>query len=356
MKRGLRLPTYAGLAAVALLLVAAEALTAQGPVLAETGSSSLFPLFALWVPAYTQSHPGARITAQSTNSGAGIAQAVSGAVQIGASDAYLSDDMMSQNPGMLNIPLVVSSQIVTYNLPGLNGRHLRLSGSVLSSIYQGQIIKWNAPDIAQLNPGVKLPDHAIVPIHRTDSSGDTFVFTQYLSESSTDWAGILGYGTTVTWPSVLDDPGAIGNQGMLNALQRTPYSIGYISVSFSNAMVAAKLGEAMLENRAGAFVLPTSKTVQAALASTAANTPKDERARLIFEPGAQSYPIVNYEFAIVKARQPDAQSARAIRDFLGWAIRPNGGNAERLLRRIGCVPLPEPVRKLGAAQIARITG
>jgi phosphate transport system substrate-binding protein len=179
-RAGFRIISFGAAAMLALAGFSASA-RAQTTTLLETGSSLLYPLFNLWVPAYTKAHPEVRITTQSTGSGTGIAEAASGLAQIGASDAYMSNAMQKQHPEMLNIPLAISSQMVNYNLPGLNGAHLKLSGPVLATIYEGKIKNWNDPQIAKLNPGVKLPDHAIITIHRTDGSGDTFIFTQYLS-------------------------------------------------------------------------------------------------------------------------------------------------------------------------------
>ena len=168
----------------------------------ETGSSLLYPLFNLWVPVYTHGDPGLKITTQSTGSGTGIAQSISGIAQIGASDAYLSDALMKQHPGMLNIPLAISMQMVNYNLPGLNHEHLKLSGPVLAGIYEGKIRYWDDAAIKALNHGVKLPHHVIIPVHRSDGSGDTFIFTQYLSFSTPGWEKSVNYGTTVRWPPV----------------------------------------------------------------------------------------------------------------------------------------------------------
>jgi phosphate transport system substrate-binding protein len=184
----------------------------------ETGSSLVYPLFNLWVPVYQKIDPNARITTQSTGSGTGISQSVEGIAQIGASDAYMSDALMKQHPEMLNIPLCISSQMVNYNLPGLNEKHIKLSGPVLAGIYQGKITKWNDSQIAALNPGVSLPDHAIIPIHRSDGSGDTFIFTQFLAFSTPEWANSLSYGTTISWPAVSGELGAVGNPGAIGTV------------------------------------------------------------------------------------------------------------------------------------------
>ncbi len=217
--------------------------------------------------------------------------------------------------GMLNIPLAISMQMVNYNLPGLNSQHLKLSGPVLAGIYQGKIQKWNDRQIAAMNPGVKLPDHAIIPVHRSDGSGDTFIFTQYLSFSSPEWKNSLSYGTTVSWPAVSGGLGAVGNPGMLTAIKGNPYSIAYIGTSYQDAIQQNGLGIARLKNHDGNFVLPTEETAKAAAAVMVPKTPANERISLIFAPGAQSYPIINYEYAIVNRKQPNADVASTLRKF-----------------------------------------
>jgi phosphate transport system substrate-binding protein len=320
----------------------------------ETGSSLVYPLFNLWVPVYQKIDPTVRITTQSTGSGTGISQAIEGIAQIGASDAYMSDALMKQHPDMLNIPLCISSQMINYNLPGLNGKNLKLSGPVLAGIYQGKITKWNDSQISALNPGVSLPNHAIIPIHRSDGSGDTFIFTQFLAFSTPDWANNLSYGTTVSWPAVSGGLGAVGNPGMVTALKDNPYSVAYIGTSYQDAIEKNGLGIAMLKNRDGKYVLANPKTVAAAAAVMVAKTPKDERVSLIFAPGPESYPIINYEYALVKSDQPSAELAGAMRKFFTWAISPKGGNAPHFMSAAHFAPLPSSVVSLSAAQIAKI--
>ncbi len=340
--------------ALAGLTVGATPAKAATVNLLETGSSLLYPLFNLWVPAYTKANPGVKITTQSTGSGTGISQSISGVAQIGASDAYLSDALMKMHKGMLNIPLAISSQMVNYNVPGLNATALRLSGPVLTGIYGGKITKWNDPAIAALNPGVKLPDHGIVTVHRTDGSGDTFIFSQYLAFSTPSWQNSVGYGTTVSWPAAPGAIGANGNPGMVNAIKTTPYSIAYIGVSFRQAIVQNKLGEALLQNKDGKFVALTIANVKAAAAAMTEKTPADERISLVYAPGADSYPIINYEYAIVKAQQPNAAVAAELRKFFTWAISPEGGNAQHFMDAVSFVALPPAAAKLSAAQIATI--
>jgi len=308
----------AGVLLAALLPGSGTARAADQMRLLETGSSLLYPLFNLWVPAYSSSHPDVQITTQSTGSGTGISEAISGIAQVGASDAYMSNPQMHANRSMLNIPLAISSQMVNYN------------------------------------PGVNLPHQSIVPIHRTDGSGDTFIFTQYLAFSTPSWNQSIAYGTTVAWPAVSGGLGAEGNPGMVNASKTTPYSIAYIGISFKKATDAAGLGEAALQNRAGEFVLPTAATVQAAVRATAARTPADERISLIFAPGAQSYPIINYEYAIVNSRQPSRAQGTAVRQLLDWCINPRDGNAAHFMDAVGFVALPEAIAQLSRKQIAMI--
>lgn len=355
LSRRLTLSVAAGAAILgaASLVPAARA---AGAHIIETGSSLLYPLFNIWIPDYTKTYPGLQITPQSTGSGTGISQAIDGTAQIGASDAYLSNALAKQHATMLNIPLAISSQMINYNLPGMNGTHLKLSGPVLAGIYQGKITAWNDPAIAKLNPGVTLPSNKIVTIHRTDGSGDTFIFTQYLSASTPAWQQTLGYGTTISWPPAQGGIGAEGNPGMVNALKNNPYSIAYVGISFKSAITAAQLGEAALENKAGKFVMATPATVNAAASEFANTTPADERVSLIFAAGDNAYPIINYEYAIVNSKQSDANTATELRNFLGWAISSQGGNATSYLDQVGFVALPAAVQKLSATQIAKIGG
>ncbi|MDD2875737.1 MAG: phosphate ABC transporter substrate-binding protein PstS [Acidiphilium sp.] len=327
---------------------------AAGVTLVETGSTLLYPLFNIWVPHFEAIYPGVKITTQGTGSGAGIAQAISGVVQVGASDAYMSDQQVKQNPDILNIPLAISAQAINYNLPGMNNKHLKLSGPVLADIYTGKIGMWNDPAIEALNPGLKLPDHKIIPVHRTDGSGDTFIFSQYLDFSTPAWASTVGYGTTVSWPAVQGGLGAQGNPGMVEALKQNPYAIAYIGVSFHKEVSEAHLGQAMLLNKAGKYVLPTPRTISAAADELVGKTPADERISLIFAPGAMSYPIINYEYAIVNTKQRDAATAKAVKDLLTWAS--NTGNKPVYLKQVEFMALPPAIKKLSAAQIAKIGG
>jgi phosphate transport system substrate-binding protein len=191
-------------------------------------------------------------------------------------------------------------------------------------------------------------------VHRTDGSGDTFIFTQYLSDSTPSWANSTSYGTTVSWPAVQGGIGAEGNPGMVDALKGVPYSIAYIGISFKNAVDAAKLGTALLQNHDGDFVSPDAADVSAAVKATEAKTPPDERMSLIFAPGPKSYPIINYEYVIVEEKQPSSSEAAALKDFLSWAIARSGGESPKYLNAVNFAPLPAEIAKLSQDQIDKI--
>ncbi len=342
-----------GIAALAIAGFVGFSGTAKAQVevpLVESGSSLLYPLFNLWVTGYTVNNPNANITTTSTGSGAGIAQAIKGLINIGASDAYMSDALVAKNPTMLSIPLAISSQAVNFNLPGV--KSLNLSGPILAAIYTGKVTHWNDPMIAAANPGVSLPATTIIPVHRLDGSGDTFIFSQYLTASDSGWAASLKYGTTISWPAIPGEIGAKGNSGMLAAVAASPGAIAYIGISYAGQAAAAGLGQAALEDANGEYVLPTAANIAAAAASVANTTPADERISMIFAKGADAYPIVNYEYAIVDSNQQAQAVAGAIRDFLTFAI--TEGNNASYLKQVNFLPLPAPVAALSAAQIAKI--
>jgi phosphate transport system substrate-binding protein len=346
-----------------VVAVAAAFVSAQSASLtiSESGSTLIYPLFRSWVAAYARLDPTVHMSVAATGSGTGISAAIARQIQIGTSDAYMSDNQAMANPHILNIPLAISAQTVDANLPELRGRALKLSGPVLADIYSGRIGAWDAAPIAALNRGVPLPHHAIVPVRRAEGSGDTFIFTQYLTftTESADggtksWGDTIGYGTTVNWPSVSGGLTATGNDGMVRTLARTPYSVGYVGASYEGAAAQGNLLVAMLENQAGNFLLPNQATVTAAAASLTPRTPPDERLTLVFAPGANSYPLINYEYAIVADHQPDSQMAQAVGNFLLWCISPQGGSAPGFLDPVHFIALPTPIRARSEIQIARI--
>jgi phosphate transport system substrate-binding protein len=323
--------------------------------LQETGSSLLYPLFNLWVAGAKAKFPTITVTTASTGSGTGFSSAATGTVQIGASDAYLSGTQSSQYPGLMNIPLAISSQFIAYNVPNISG-HLKLTGKLLSAIYQGQVTSWNSSQIASLNPGITLPDIPIVTLHRSDSSGDTFLFTSFLSDTDpSGWGSKYSYSTSIQFPNVPGAEGAEKNSGMLATCQSTKGCIAYIGVSYLKKALAAGLGEAELQNKSGSFELPTTTAISAEAAGYAAQTPATGTISMIYGPAAGGYPIVNYEYAMVQSNQSSSSTAAAVQAFLAWAIDPAGGNSSTYLGQVNFVPLPEQVRNIALNELNKIS-
>jgi phosphate transport system substrate-binding protein len=346
--------TRALVATLALGLITLAAAPARGDVdLIETGSTLLNPLFRVWASEYMKTHPGVHIITGATGSGEGIRQAISRSVHIGASDAYMSDAQARRYPQIINVPMAISAVTVNYNLPGLNTAGLKLSGPVLAGIYTGKIRAWDDKAIASLNPEVTLPHRDIIPVHREDGSGDTFIFTQYLTFTTPSWEDNVGFSTEITWPPVPGSLSAKENSGVLLKIQETPYSITYIGVSFHSEIANAHLGTAFLESYSGEFLLPTPETIRAAAASLTPRTPIDERITLVNAPGAGCYPLINYEYAIVSTRQANPEIAKAIRKFLLWAIAPDETN-EKYLEDAHFIALPAHIWVLSHDQIEMI--
>jgi phosphate transport system substrate-binding protein len=321
--------------------------------LSETGATELYPLMNLWGPAYNAKYSNVSITTGSTGSGAGISQAEAGAVNIGASGAYLSDGDISAHKGLMNIAVAVSAEQVNYNLPGVTG-HLKLNGKVLAAMYEGTIKSWNDSQIAALNPGVSLPATPVVPLHRSDGSGDTFVFTQYLSKQDPDgWGKSPGYNTTVDFPAVAGALGENGAGGMVTGCAQTPGCVAYIGTSYLDQATQKGLGEAQLANASGNYLLPDAQSVSAEAAGFASQTPANQVVSLINGPAPDGYPIVNYEYAIVYANQKDPAVAETIQAFLHWAV--TDGNSPSFLDKFHFQPLPAAVAKVSDAQIAKIS-
>lgn len=322
--------------------------TANTP-LSEGGSSLLYPLFSTWATAFHAKYPTVSITTAATGSGAGITGATNGTLDIGASDAYLPAATQAATPGLENIPLAISAQQVNYDVPGLpQATHLKLNGTILNDMYDGTITKWNASQIAAINPGVKLPDTTVVPLHRGDSSGDTFLFTSYLAAADpSGWvAKAGGPSPSITFPSA---PGALAeqkNSGMVQGCQHTPGCVAYVGISYLTEATADGLGWAALANKSGNYELPTSTTILAE-ASSFTQVPANGSISLIYGPAPTGYPIINFEYAIVQTKQPSTAKAQAITSVLAWAMDPKGGSASSYLTTVRFEPLPA-----GALQVS----
>jgi phosphate transport system substrate-binding protein len=327
-----------------------------GPqTLSEAGSSLLYPYLQKLAPGISAAFPNITLTPAAGGSGTGQSEALSGTIDLGGSDAYLSSAQVTANPGSLNIPIAVSAQAVNYNLPGIT--NLKLSGSVIAQIYEGTITTWNNAAIATLNPGVTLPSTPIIPIRRSDSSGDTFIFTSFLSATNPTWSSGPSFGTTVSWPTVASELTASGNPAMVDTLHTTPGGIAYVGVSVEGTALVDGLGEAELENASGSYVQPETTTITAAVTAGATNVPASLAASLIYETGAQAYPIVNFEYLIINpSKITSSDTALAIRTFIEWAISSTGGATQDNLSAVGFVPLPTTVVPLVNTAVAQITG
>lgn len=311
-------------------------------VLSESGSTLLYPVFNVWAKNYTDTIYNVIITTQATGSGTGISSAIAGTVIIGASDTYMSNSLMQAHPEMLNIPILISSQYIAYNIPGLNNVHIVLSGPVIAGIYNNTIQYWDDNKITSLNPGINLPHQRIIPVYRSDGSGDTAMFTSFLSKSCEWWNKTIGYGTNVNWPSNPAAHGATGNAGIISFMTSNPYTIGYIAMTYTN-QIQDKLGYAALINKEGVPVLPSTEAVMNAASQYLNSIPPDGRISITFAPGNNSYPIATFEYLIVKKIQPDIDTAKALKNFISWVVSSDGGSSPKYLNQFYLVPLPSSV-------------
>ena len=257
---------------------------------------------------------------------------------------------MTQYPGLQNIPLTVAALDVNYNVTGVK-KPLNLNGTVLAGIYAGKITMWNDSAIAKLNPGVSLPAEKIVTLHRADSSGSTFLFTSYLNAQDPSAWSSSNIGTTITWPSA---PGALaetGSGGMLSACGTTKGCIAYLGISYLAKATAAGLGTASLADKSGTYEAPTTATITSALSSFPA-PPAGGGESLINS--SAGYPIINYEYAIVKKTQPSAAEATAVKKFLSWVL--TSGNSSTYLSTVGFLPLPASAKSVATTLVNSISG
>jgi phosphate transport system substrate-binding protein len=295
------------------------------------------------------------ITSSAGGSAAGISAAAAGTVNIGVSDAPLSSAEMQQNPGLLTIPLTISAEVVISNVPGVTS-HLKLDGAAISDMYQGTITNWNDPRIAALNPGTALPNLTIAPVHRSDSSDDTLWFTTFLAAADpSGWGQKVTPGAAVSWPVVRGTLSANGDAGVLQACQRIPGCISYVAINYVNQTTGAGLGYVALKNKAGNFENPTQATMSDAALGFASSTPANGSVSMIFGAASDAYPIVNYEYAIVRSKQSSPLAAQAVRALLAWSVDPSGGSAPPYLQQFTFSALPSPVIPISAKLVSQIS-
>ena len=295
------------------------------------GATFPYPLYSKWFADYA-TKTGVRINYQSIGSGGGIRQLSEGTVDFGASDSPMKDEEIAKEKGpVMHFPTVLGAVVVTYNLPGVK-TGLRLSGPVLADIFAGRITKWSDPKITVLNPGVQLPSSDILVVHRTDGSGTTFVFTDYLSAVSPAWSSGPGRGKEVSWPVGL---GGKGNDGVAGQVKQTPGSIGYVELAYAKQN---GLAYASIQNASGNFVQPSAEGMTAAAAGVAEKLPAntDYRLSIVNAAGAQAYPISSFTWILVYAQQSDATKGQKLRDFLKWALT----EGEKQASALDYAPLP----------------
>jgi phosphate transport system substrate-binding protein len=277
------------------------------------GATFPYPIYSKWFDTYHTAHPNIQINYQSIGSGGGIRQLLAGTVDFGASDGPMSDDQLAQAKfKILHFPTVLGAVIPTYNVAGVS-TGLNFTQKALAGIYLGTITKWNDPEIAKANPGVKLPGDDIVVVHRSDGSGTTYIFTDFLSKASDDWKNKVGKGTSVNWPVGL---GGKGNEGVAGLVKQTPDSIGYVELIYA---VQNDIPYGKVQNPAGKFVKADLAGVTAAAASVT-DLPEDFRVSITNAPGPISYPISSFTWLLIPAQISDAQKREAIKDFLKWML------------------------------------
>jgi phosphate transport system substrate-binding protein len=309
-----------------------------------TGAGATFPnpIYTKWFDAYNKK-TGVQVNYQSIGSGGGIRQFTEGTVDFGATDGPMNDEQIAAVKGnVLHVPTVLGAVVLTYNLSDVGTTKLRLDGPTVAGIYQGTITKWNDKAIAKLNPGAKLPNSDIIVVHRSDGSGTSYIFSDFLSKSSLDWKDKIGKATSVNWPVGL---GGKGNEGVTQQVKMTEGSIGYVELIYA---LANNLDYAVIKNPAGEFVEPSLASVTAAAASAKFDKSTDFRVSITNAPGKDAYPISSFTWLLVHPEQPDAAKAKAIRDFLKWMITPE---AQQMATELKYAPLPKEVVSLIDARI-----
>ena len=320
--------------------------TSSGADLTGAGATFPYPIYSKWFSAYV-AKTGVKINYQPIGSGGGIRQLSEQTVDFGGTDAPMSDAELAKAKGgaIMHFPTVLGAVVLIYNLPQLT-QPLKLNGETIAAIYQGQITRWNDARIAALNPGTTLPASDILVVHRSDGSGTSYVFTDYLAKVSPAWAAKPGKGKEVQWPAGL---GAKGNEGVAGQVKQTPGAIGYAELAYATQN---KLTTAMVANASGEFMAPSIASVTAAAAGAAAKLPAntDYRVSIVDAPGKGVYPISSFTWIILYGKQTDAAKGKKLVDFLHWALT----DGQALASALDYAPLPESMRSALATRLASI--
>jgi phosphate transport system substrate-binding protein len=324
---------------LALVTVGASAQNING-----AGATFPNPIYSKWFSEYSQQHSNVKINYQPIGSGGGIRQVTEGTVDFGASDVTMTDAQISgAKVKVTAIPTVLGAVVPVYNIPGVN-KELNFSGDVIADIYLGKITHWNDPRIAKDNPGVSFPANAILPVYRSDGSGTSFIFTDFLAKVSPAWNSGPGRGAAVSWPVGI---GQKGNEGIAGMVRQSPNSFGYVELIYA---VQNKMSYGSVKNASGKYVKASTDTVTAAAAGAAKNMPADYRISITNAPGADSYPISSFTWLLIPTQSKDAAKTKAITDFLGWMLDHGEGEAASLTY----APLPKPVQDMVRKTIATI--
>ena len=295
------------------------------------GATFPYPIYSKWFSEYNKLHPDIQINYQSIGSGGGIRQVLAGTLDFGASDGPMTDEQLSQAKSkILHIPTVLGAVVPAYNIPGVNAE-LKFSPDVLADIFLGKITTWNDPRIAKDNPGVNLPGTQIVIVHRSDGSGTTYIFTDYLSKVSKDWKDSVGKGTSVSWKGGM---GGKGNEGVAGYIRNIQGSIGYIELIYA---LQNKIAFGSVKNAAGVFVKASLNSTTAAAAS--AKMPADFRVSITNAPGKESYPIASFTWLLIPQPAKDAKKGQIIKDFLQWMST----DGQKMAEQLSYAPLPSSV-------------
>jgi phosphate transport system substrate-binding protein len=324
-----------GVLAGILATLAAVSIASAADPLSINGAGATFPypLYSKWFYEYSNANPGVRFNYQSIGSGGGIRQITAGTVDFGASDAPMTEEEMAKLPGpIFHLPMAMGAVTVVYNL-GTIGSGLHLSPDVLAGIFLGKITRWNDPKIAELNRTATMPNADIVVAHRSDGSGTTDIFTNYLAAVNTEWRAKVGHGKAVNWPVGI---GGKGNEGVAGVVKQTPGAIGYVELAYARQI---RMSVASLRNREGAFVAPTLEATSAAAAGAARTMPADYRVSIVNAPGKDSYPIAGLTWLLVYRNQRDEAKGKALVQFLKWAIH----DGQKMEAALDYAPLPKSV-------------
>lgn len=336
----MKLLAIAGLASLPVL-IASQAFAAE--TINAAGATFPAPIYQKWFEEYRKAHPDVQINYQPLGSGAGIKQLTEGTIDFGASDMPMTDPQISaMKVHPLHFPTVLGGVVITYNVPGVS-QSLKLTSDIIAGIYLGRITKWNDAKIKAENGGINLPGTDIVVVHRSDSSGTSFVFTDYLSKVSSDWKGKVGANSAVQWPIGL---GGKGNDGVSGLVKQTPGAVGYVELIYA---VQNKMPYAQVKNAAGKYVTASFDTVTAAAAGVK-DMPKDFRVSITNAPGAGAYPISTFTYLLIPTHIPDATKRKTLTDFLQWMLGPGQKDAQPL----SYSPLPKSVVAAEMKQIAEV--